>query len=66
MRGCIAYGGIGFSAGVLQMLRASEYAAYCLPRDGQALSSPDTEELDHMLAMHFRWWDVLVAGRRPV
>lgn len=66
MRGCIAYAGVGFSEGVLQMLRASEYAAYCLPAPVQFLSSPDTEELDHLLAMHFRWWDVLVAGKKPI
>jgi hypothetical protein len=66
MRGCVAYAGTGFSAGVLQMLRASEYAAYCLPADGQSDSSAATEELDHLLAMHFRWWDVLVAGKTPV
>lgn len=66
MRGCIAYAGTGFSAGVLQMLRASEYAAYCLPTAGQFDSSVDTEELDHLIAMHFKWWDVLVGGRKPL
>jgi hypothetical protein len=66
MRGCIAYAGKGFSAGVLQMLRASEYAAYCLPAPGQSDTSPETAELDHVLAMHFRWWDVLVAGKKSI
>ena len=32
----------------------------------QAQSNADTRELDHLLAMHFGWWDVLVSGRRPV
>ena len=66
MTGCIAYAGEGFSQGVLHMLRASEHAAYCLPTSGHGEPGAHTEELDHLLAMHFRWWDVLVAGRRPV
>ena len=66
MRGCIAYAGKGFSEGVLQMLRASECAAYCQPAVGQSVTSAETEELDHLLAMHFRWWDVIVAGRKPI
>jgi hypothetical protein len=66
MAGCIAYAGKGFSEGVLHMLGAAPRAAYCLPLDGQAESSAETRELDHMLATHFRWWDVLTAGRKPV
>jgi hypothetical protein len=66
MAGCIAYAGRGFSEGVLHMLRASPHAAYCLPSAAQTQSTADTRELDHLLAMHFGWWDVLVAGRRPV
>ena len=66
MAGCIAYAGRGFSEGVLHMLGAAPRAAYCLPGDGQAESSADTRELDHMLAMHFGWWDVLIGGKKPV
>ena len=66
MAGCIAYAGSGFSQGVLHMLRAAEHAAYCLPTFGQAEPGANTEELDHLLAMHFRWWDVLIAGRAPI
>ena len=66
MAGCIAYAGRGFSEGVLHMLRASPHAAYCLPLTAQSHSTSDTRELDHLLAMHFGWWDVLVAGRTPV
>ena len=66
MEGCIAYAGKGFSEGVLHMLNASPHAAYCLPFDGQADSSLDTKELDHLLAVHFGWWDVLVGPKRPV
>jgi hypothetical protein len=66
MAGCIAYAGKGFSAGVLHMLAASRYAAYCLPIAGQTDTTSDTKELDHLLAMHFGWWDVLVEKRKPL
>jgi hypothetical protein len=66
MKGCIAYAGKGFSQGVQHMLNASPDAAYCLPSTGQSDSTPDTRELDHLLAMHFRWWDVLVGKKNPV
>jgi hypothetical protein len=66
MKGCIAYAGKGFSQGVQHMLNASPDAAYCLPAAGQSDSTPDTRELDHLLAMHFRWWDVLVGKKNPV
>lgn len=64
--GCIAYAGKGFSEGVLHMLQASPYAAYCLPAPGQRASSQETWELDHLLSTHFAWWDVLVGGRRAI
>ena len=66
MAGCIAYAGRGFSDGVLHMLNAAPRAAYCLPVEGQAESSGDTRELDHLIAAHFGWWDVIVAGKAPV
>lgn len=66
MTGCIAYAGKGFSDGVLHMLNASPRAAYCLPFDGQTHSSSDTRELDHLLAAHFGWWDVIVGPKAPV
>jgi hypothetical protein len=66
MAGCIAYAGQGFSDGVLHMLAASPHAAFCLPAAGQADTPPDTRELDHLLAVHFGWWDVLIEKRRPV
>ena len=66
MAGCIAYAGRGFSDGVLHMLAASRHAAFCLPGLEQSTSSADTRELDHLLAAHFGWWDVLVEGRKPV
>src|SRR5215203_673565 len=63
MAGGIAYAGKGFSAGVLHMLAASRLAAYCLPTTGQTETTSDTKELDHLLATHFEWWDVLIERR---
>ena len=58
--------GKGFSAGVLHMLRASTRAALCLPHVDQSEMTADTRELDHLLAMHFGWWDVFVGKKKPV
>jgi len=66
MAGCVAYGGSGFSSGVLHMLAASPHAAYCMPDAGQTVITAETRELDHVLAVHFGWWDVLVEKRSPV
>ena len=66
MAGCVAYAGSGFSSGVLHMLAASPHAAYCMPDPSQSISTSETRELDHMLAVHFGWWDVLVEKRVPV
>ena len=66
MVGCIAYAGKGFSDGVLHMLGASPYAAYCLPHAEQLETTAETRELDHLLATHFGWSDVLIENRRPV
>jgi hypothetical protein len=65
MGGCIVYAGIGFSVGVLHMLQASDIAAYCLPNPADLASTKETRELDHLLAMHFGWWDLLIAGKKP-
>lgn len=46
------------------MLRASEMAAYCLP-DADSLERTDaTWELDHVLAIQFRWWDLIVDEKK--
>jgi hypothetical protein len=66
MAGCIAYAGKGFSDGVMHMLEASPLAAYCMPTPDQVEPTPETRELDHLLATHFEWWDVLVGIRKPV
>jgi hypothetical protein len=66
MAGCIAYAGSGFSEGVRYMLDASPHAAFCFPLPEQSESTSDTRELDHLLATHFGWWDVLIGPRKPV
>lgn len=66
MAGCIAYAGKGFSPGVSHMLEASPHAAFCLPAEGQSAMSSTTRELDHLLAMHFGWWDVIIDNKKPV
>lgn len=65
MGGCIAYAGGGFSPGVVHMLEGSELAAYCLPEAPRLAPGRPTRELDHLLAMHFGWWDVIVGGKAP-
>lgn len=65
MGGCIVYAGSGFSVGVLHMLQASDIAAYCLPNETDLASNKETRELDHLLAMHFGWWDLLISGKKP-
>jgi hypothetical protein len=69
----LCYAGGGFSHGVLHLLQSSEVAAYCLPDDSlERLSRSKgdgidcgTWQLDHLLAAHFGWWDVVLAGKRP-
>lgn len=66
MPACMAYAGSGFSEGILHLLAASPLAARCHPQEGDLARSPETYELDVFLALHFRWWDVLVQGKQPV
>ncbi|OJT25622.1 hypothetical protein BO221_07065 [Archangium sp. Cb G35] len=63
---CVAYAGDGFSQGILHILSASPIAAYCLPGYKSLAPSNDTRELDSILAMTFKWWDVLVRGKKRV
>ncbi len=75
MPGCIAYAGSGFSEGVLHLLQSSELAAYCLPdsetleptprKSGASIDS-GTWQLDHILAITFGWWDMLLASKKPL
>lgn len=73
MPSALAYAGAGFSEGVLHFLQASELAAYCLPDDtlrpvprraGDPIDA-GTWQLDHVLAMSFGWWDILIGGKIP-
>ncbi len=63
---CIAYAGDGFSQGILHILSASPIAAYCMPGTKTLAPSNATRELDCILAMTFKWWDVLVRGKKRV
>jgi hypothetical protein len=75
MPAAIAYAGVGFSEGVLHLLQSSELAAYCLPdetrlapaarRQGDSIDS-GTWQLDHVIAVTFGWWDIVLAGRTPL
>ena len=58
------YAGQGFSEGVLHMLRASEIAAYCLP-EASLEPTPQTLELDHLVAMTFGWWEEILRKKEP-
>lgn len=61
---CLTYAGKGFSSGILHMLAACPIAAQCLP--GPSLESTrETRELDIALAMAFRFWDLVVANKKP-
>lgn len=74
MPGCIVYAGSGFSEGVLHLLQGSELAAYCLP-DERLVPIPapqggslgfGTWQLDHVLAVVFGWWDIVLSGKAPL
>jgi hypothetical protein len=61
---CLAYAGSGFSDGILHMLAGCPIAASCMPPESLE-SCRETRELDVALAMTFRWWDLVVANKRP-
>lgn len=61
---CLVYAGAGFSAGILHMLAACPIAAQCLP-PASLEPGRETRELDIALAMAFRFWDLVVANKRP-
>lgn len=61
---CLTYAGKGFSSGILHMLAACPIAAQCLPQPGLE-PSRETRELDIALAMAFRFWDLVVANKKP-
>jgi hypothetical protein len=61
---CLAYAGSGFSSGILHMLAACPIAAQCLP-SASLQPSRETRELDIAIAMAFRFWDLVVANKKP-
>ncbi len=65
LAGCIVYAGTGFSTGVLHLLAGSHLAAFCQPDPRNLSASKRTWELDHILAMHFGWWDILTRDKIP-
>ncbi|HEY2406698.1 MAG TPA: PD-(D/E)XK nuclease superfamily protein [Polyangiaceae bacterium] len=62
---CLAYAGNGFSEGIAHMLAACPIAAQCLPPPTLE-PTRDTRELDLALASAFRYWDVIVQGKKPL
>ncbi len=73
MPAVITYAGSGFSMGVLHLLQSSEMAAYCMPGEdlrrvarGKNEMDSGTWQLDHIVAMTFRFWDILLHGRKPL
>ncbi len=60
----VAYAGTGFSVGVTHMLESHKLAAYCLPGTDLA-SSRATVELDHVVAMTFGWWELVLGSKKP-
>jgi hypothetical protein len=61
---CLCYAGDGFSPGIRHLMAASHLAAECLPPDTLEPCEA-TREFDHILAMTFSWWDLVVRGRAP-
>lgn len=63
MPGIIVYSGDGMSDGILHLLQASPHAAFCHPENDLA-QTKDTMELDHLIAMTFGWWDILLGSKK--
>ena len=61
---CLTYAGKGFSSGILHMLAACPIASQCLPPPSLE-PTRETRELDIALAMAFRFWDLVVANKKP-
>lgn len=59
---CIAYAGNGFSKGVIHLLEAYPFSAFCLPKRPFKKNS-STKELDQLLAMKFGWWDIILENK---
>jgi hypothetical protein len=66
MKALIVYMGDGFSEDTLQALRSSQIAAACSPDPDTLDETRDTLELDHLIALHFKWWDIILKGKSPI
>lgn len=64
MPGCLVYAGTGWSSGVLHTLQGSPLASFCLPDGSSLVRSPNTRELDHVLAMVFGLWSYVLPPTR--
>lgn len=62
---CVVYAGGGFSEGIRHMLAAAPRAAHCMPDPETLAPSDATRELDVVLALTFRWWDLVLRGKEP-
>ena len=69
----LVYAGPGWSQGVLHLLQSSEMACFCQPPDDHARlprkhgdRDAGTWQLDHLVAMSFGWWEILVEGKQPI
>lgn len=61
--GCLAYGGSGWSKGVLHTLEGSRFAVACeLPDD--LARTRKTLELDHVIGAVFGFWDLVLPEER--
>jgi hypothetical protein len=70
MDGYIVYSGDGFSSGIIHLLEGSELACRATPKNVDDINDYEkhagTLELDHILAMKFKWWDLFVANKQPI
>jgi len=61
---CLSYAGEGWSRGILHMLEASSRAAFCLPSAPSYQRTPDTLQLDYIVAATFSLWKHVIPERR--
>ncbi len=62
--GCLVYAGPGWSKGVLHTLEGSRRAVHCFPERPGFARTPQTRELDHVLAAVFGFWDGVIPEER--
>lgn len=57
--GCLAYGGNGWSEGILHTLESSRFAVACEP-GVDLIRTKKTLELDHVIGAVFGFWDIVL------